>query len=440
MRSRTTLTLLAIGVALAGSALRAQAAPRTKDADSTQQQTQPLRVYLDCQTMGCDRDFFVTEIAFVTWTRDRTDADIHLLVTALETGSGGLQYTLQFIGQRRFATHADTLLTGTRSDATSDDRRRALTRTAKQVLARYAAATSVAAALDVTYTAPAISSTAATVRDPWNLWVYRINSHGFFTGESQTKSSSLSGSLNASRTTEQWKISLGANINYRQSNYTFADSSTSVFIQRSSTANLRIVKSLTDHWSAGLNGSVGHAEFNNQDWFAGGRGSIEYNFFPWKDATSHQFVAIYAIGPTAYRYISQTIYLKTSETLLQHQFILANTTTERWGSIDLSASASQYLHDLSKTNYSLGGSVDIRLAKGLSFNVGGSASSVHDQLFLARGDLSVADILTRQRALATSFSYFTFVGVSYTFGSIYNAIVNPRLDKLFNSGSFSFSF
>ena len=440
MRYRTIVTLFLLAMAPAVHALSAQVEVRKMETDSTKLQAQPLRVYLDCQTMGCDRDFFVTEIAFVTWTRDRTDADIHLLVTALETASGGLQYTLQFIGQRRFATHADTLIAGTNADATSDDRRRALTRTAKQVLARYAAATSVAAALDVTYSAPAITSTAATVRDPWNLWVYRINSNGFFSGESQTKSSNLSGSLNASRTTEQWKISLGANVNYRQSNYTFADSSTSIFIQRSSSANLRIVKSLTTHWSAGLNASAGHAEFNNQDWFAGGRSSIEYNFFPWKEATSHQFVAIYAVGATAYRYISETIYLKTRETLVQHQFILANTTTERWGSIDLSASASQYLHDLSKTNYSLGGSVDIRLAKGLSLNVGGSASSVHDQLFLARGDLSVADILTRQRALATSFSYFTFVGVSYTFGSIYNAIVNPRLDKLFNSGSFSFFF
>ena len=440
MRCRTIVTVLVLGMALAAPALRAQTAARKTEADSTQQQSQPLRVYLDCQTMGCDRDFFVTEIAFVTWTRDRTDADIHLLVTALETGSGGLQYTMRFIGQRRFASHADTLRTGTNPDATDDDRRRALARTFKQVLARYAAATSVAGALDVTYSAPAISSSAATVRDPWNLWVYRINSNGFFSGESQAKSSNLSGSLTASRTTEQWKISLGANVSYRQSSYTFADSSTSVFIQRSSGANLRVVKSLTGHWSAGLNANVGHAEFNNQDWFTGGRGSIEYNFFPWKEATSHQFVAIYAVGPTAYRYITQTIYLKTSETLMQHQFILANETTARWGSVDLSASFSQYLHDLSKTNASLGGSVNVRLAKGLSLNIGGSASSVHDQLFLARGNLSVADILTRQRALATSFSYFTFVGVSYTFGSIYNTIVNPRLDKLFSGSGFSFFF
>ncbi|HVT41311.1 MAG TPA: hypothetical protein VHE78_19900 [Gemmatimonadaceae bacterium] len=436
MRRRLTITLLAAGLALGAPALRAQA-PR---ADTAGQQAERLRAFLDCQTMGCDRDFFVTEIAFVNWTRDRADADIHVLVTALTTASGGLQYTVQFIGQRRFASHADTLLTGVTPNSTNDEQRRALARTIKQVLVRYAAATAAAAHLDVTYDAPAATSASPTARDPWNLWVYRLGSHGFFNGESRTKSASLSGNLSASRTTDRWKLSLGADLNYRQSNYTFSDSSSSVFIQRSSSANFRLVRSLTSHWSAGLNANVGHAEFNNQDLSMGVRASIEYNFYPWKQATQHQFVAIYAIGPSHNRYIAETIYLKTAETLAQHQFILANTTTERWGSVDLTASVSQYLHDRSKANASLGGSVNINLAKGLSVNIGGSASSVHDQLFLERGTLSVQDILTRQRALATSFSYFSFLGLSYTFGSIYNTIVNPRLDKLTGGGqSFFFS-
>jgi hypothetical protein len=437
MRRRLTISLLTAGLALVAPALRAQAAP---PADTARQPVERLRAYLDCQTMGCDRDFFVTEIAFVNWTRDRADADIHVLVTTLMTASGGMQYTVQFIGQRRFASHADTLVTGVNPNSTNDDQRRALARTFKHVLVRYAAATPAAAHLDVTYDAPAATSASTNARDPWNLWVYRIGSNGFFNGESQTKSSSISGNLSASRTTERWKISLGADVNYRQSNYTFSDSTTSVFIQRSSSTNFRVVRSLTDHWSVGFNANVGHAEFNNQDLYTGARASIEYNFYPWKQATQHQFVAIYAIGPSYNRYIAETIYLKTAETLAQHQFILANTTTERWGSVDLTASVSQYLHDRSKSNASLGGSVNINLTKGLSVNIGGSASSVHDQLFLERGNLSVQDILTRQRALATSFSYFSFLGLSYTFGSIYNTIVNPRLDKLLGGGqSFFFS-
>lgn len=423
----------------ASTAICASLGAQSGRSDTTRAADQALRVYLDCQTMGCDRDFFVTEIAFVNWTRDRADADIHVLITSLETGSGGLQYSTQFIGQKRFASHADTIVTSLPPNSPDDDARRLLARTLKHVLVRYATTTSAFSHLDITYDAPAAATASAKARDPWDFWVFRIGGNGFFQGESQTSSSNLSGNLSATRTTEQWKVSIGANFNYQQSNYKFDDGTSSLYIQRSSSASARLVRSLTDHWSAGANANLGKSEYNNQTFYAGARASIEYNFFKWKDATQHQFVAIYAIGPSYNKYDQQTIYFKDTETLAQHQFILANTTKERWGSVDLSASFSQYLHDLSKTNASLGGQVNVNITKGLSLNVGGSASSVHDQLFLARGSLSEGDILTRQRALATSFSYFSFVGISYTFGSIFNTIVNPRLDRLSGGSNFSFS-
>ena len=417
--------------------LRAQG---TSPGDSAPTGGERLRVFLDCHEMGCDRDFFVVEIAFVSWTRDRADADIHLLVTSLATGSGGTQFTIEFIGQRRFASHADTISIAVPPNATDDDTRRSLAQTFKHVLVRYATTTSAAAHLNVVFDVPANASAAPKTPDPWDLWVFRMSGNGFFNGESQTRAANLSGSLSASRTTETWKVSVGANMNYNESAYTFDDGTSSRYVSRSSGANLRIVRSVTDHWSAGANANIGRSEYNNQDFFAGARASIEYNFFKWKEATQHQFVAIYALGPTYNKYDQETIYFKTSEVLPQHQFILANTTKARWGSVDLSASVSQYLHDPSKTNASFGGQVDIRITKGLSVNVGGSASSVHDQLSLARGTLTPGEILTRQRALATSFSYFSFVGLSYTFGSIYNTIVNPRLDKLSGGSSFFFSF
>lgn len=423
-------------LALPALRLPAQAAPGSRE---TPQQGASVRVYLDCQASGCAHDYFVTEIAFVEFTRDRVDADIHLLITQLSTGGGGTQYTLRIVGQRRFAGRVDTLLTGVGADATSDDRRRAVVRMSKLALVRYAAATPAAQQIDISYNAPvsAPNDGSKAKADPWNLWVYRINSNGSFNSESETKSGSISGSVTASRTTEQWKLSFGASFDYNQSSYSFADSTTSTFVQRSSSANLRIVRTLTGNWSAGLNANISHSEYNNQDLSTGAQASIEYNFFPWKEATHRQLVAIYAIGPTYNRYIAETIYLQTSETLAQHQFILAHTTTQPWGSVDVQASFSQYLHDLSKTNLSLGGGLNVRIAKGFSVNVFGSVSSVHDQLFLARGDLSVADILTRQRALATSFSFFGNVGFSYTFGSIFDTIVNPRLNRLSGSGSSS---
>ena len=418
------------------AAIGAQATPNP----GPDAQAQQVRVFLDCQTMGCDRDFFQTEITFVDWTRDRADAEVHLLVTARETGSGGLQYTTQFIGLKRFASHADTIVTTVPPNSTDDDRRRTLARTFTHVLVRYATTTSAASRLNVVYTAPAAAAATVKTRDPWNLWVFRASGNGFFNGESQAKSANLHGNLSASRTTAELKVSIGATMSYNESRYTFDDGSKSTYIQRSSGATFRMVRSMTDHWSAGLSANAGHSEYNNQDFFGAARASVEYNFFPWKESTQHQFVAIYAIGPTYNRYVEETIYFKHTETLPQHQLILANETKERWGSVDLSASFSQYLQDVSKTNASLGGSVDVRLFKGLSVNIGGSVSSVHDQLYLARGSLSPGEVLTRQRALATSFSYFSFVGLSYTFGSIYNTIVNPRLDKISGGQSFMFSF
>jgi hypothetical protein len=35
-------------------------------------------------------------------------------------------------------------------------------------------------------------------------------------------------------------------------------------------------------------------------------------------------------------------------------------------------------------------------------------------------------VLVNQRQLATSYRYYVFFGVSYTFGSIFSPIVNPR--------------
>jgi hypothetical protein len=70
--------------------------------------------------------------------------------------------------------------------------------------------------------------------------------------------------------------------------------------------------------------------------------------------------------------------------------------------------------------------VELRLKKGLSLNVGGGGSWIRDQIYLPAGDATTEEILVRQRQLATSYSYSVYFGVSYTFGSIFNNVVNPR--------------
>jgi hypothetical protein len=74
----------------------------------------------------------------------------------------------------------------------------------------------------------------------------------------------------------------------------------------------------------------------------------------------------------------------------------------------------------------LNGYVSVRIIKGLSVRVGGAAARVNDQLSLVKGEASEADILLQLQELQTSYSLEGELAITYTFGSIYNNIVNPR--------------
>src|SRR5262249_45463536 len=89
-----------------------------------------VSVFLDCGFM-CDEEFIHTEMKYINWVRDRTAADVHLLVTTEGTGGGGTQFTLAFLGLQRFAGRGDTLHVSSSPTATSDETRQALVRVMK---------------------------------------------------------------------------------------------------------------------------------------------------------------------------------------------------------------------------------------------------------------------------------------------------------------------
>ena len=98
-----------------------------------------------------------------------------------------------------------------------------------------------------------------------------------------------------------------------------------------------------------------------------------------------------------------------------------------WGTAQTDFDFSQFLSAPSKYRLTVSGEIDIRLTKGLSLNLDGSSSFIRDQLYLSKGDATAEEILSRQRQLATGYRYSLSVGISYTFGSIFNNIVNTRM-------------
>ena len=68
----------------------------------------------------------------------------------------------------------------------------------------------------------------------------------------------------------------------------------------------------------------------------------------------------------------------------------------------------------------------MNVVKGLSVNLYGRYSIIHDQLNLPKGDITDEQLLLQKNELATQYTFWSSIGISYTFGSIYNNIVNSR--------------
>lgn len=407
-------------LSLACGTLRAQedAAPR-------------LRVYLDCRTSDCDRNYFITELPFVAWTQDRLDAEVHALITSLGTASGGDEYTLALFGQRRLEGRGDTLVTSMPPNSTQDARRQELARVLRIGLAPFALRVGAGGSLDVrALDASDDAPGATTLADPWNLWVYRLSIEGDSEAESRSREYSVQGSATASRVTERLKVVVDLDYEYEANSFTLSSGETRYFALREVDWSARVVRSVSDHWSLGVGAGMGLDEFRNQDAWAGADLGIEYNLFPWREATRRQLVFIAAAGARHFDYGEETIFLRESESRPLAQAVIAGETRQPWGSLDASLRHVQYLHDLRRFSLAFDGRASIRLTRGLALTVEAFGEKVNDQLYLPRGDATDDEVLTRQRALATAYRYGGSVGVSFTFGSIFNTIVNPRFDRV----------
>ena len=400
-----------------------------QDVAADTESTETIRVFTDCQTR-CDTDHFRREIEFVHHVRDQRDADVHVLITRQNTGAGGSRYDLEFIGRRRFAGMTDTLRFVTAETDTEQEVREGLTRTLALGLVRFAASTRAGRRLRIGYDAE--EETVAEEQrtdDPWNYWVFRVSFSSFFSGETSSRFLNLFGSTSASRITDASKLRLSVDGSYSESTFDIDSTTTITSIRRSYGGRGLFVLSLSPHWSAGIQSTASSSTFRNFDLSISVTPALEYNFFPYSESTRRQFRFLYSVGLAYFDYTEETIFDKLSETLPKHSLEIAYEVTQPWGSTDVTLIASQFLNDVSKNRVTLRGDLSLRVFRGLSLNLGGRASHIADQLSLPKGDLTDEDILLRERERATNFSYSGRIGLSYSFGSVFSNVVNPRFGR-----------
>lgn len=412
---KTTIPLLTMMLAV--NLIAAQAPPDT----TATAQKDALNIYLDCDS-HCDFDYIRTEIPYVNYVRDRKEAQLHVLITTQRTGSGGREHALSLIGQHHFAGLNDTLRYVSQQTDTDDTIRKGLVRVLKIGLVRYVSKTPFVERLAVTYDKPASES---KVNDKWDYWVFSFSTHGYFNGEKSARFISLFGDLSARRVTAALKISLQVYGNYNESSFDLGPRTISSF-SRSKGGSALLVKSLGEHWSVGGYGNVYSSTYSNIKSAGDFSPALEYNLFPYSQSTRRQLRLLYMPGWNYRSYEEITIYEKREETLFDESLELSLESKQTWGTVEASLEGSHYLHDFSKNRLELYGQLSLQLFKGVSFELYGSFSLIHDQLSLPQGGATPEEILLQRKQLATQYNYFGSIGVSYTFGSIYNNVVNPR--------------
>ena len=380
-----------------------------------------VRIFLDCQS--CDMNYTREQITFVNFVRDVKEAQVYILITQQNAGSGGSQFTFSFQGLENFRGMNDTLVYTSNPDETSPIVREKKTNMLQLGLMRYVAKTPVFSEIEIKHNSELEQE---QVVDKWNNWVFAISTEPQFQSEESDKQFELRNSLNITKVTPDIKIELEMDQNYSQRRVIDDEGGDTTYVSNEFQGDNLFVKSLGEHWSAGIKWNIGSSTRENYDLRTDLLPSLEYNLFPYSEATHRQLRFLYSVGIQYNNYVDSTIYNQVDESLLKQELNIAFQVQEKWGSINLALLGSTYLNDFSKNRLELISSLNLRIFKGLNLQIFGGVAYLNDQINLKKGGISEADRLLELRELSTQYRIQGGIGLSYTFGSIYNNVVNPR--------------
>ena len=262
--------------------------------------------------------------------------------------------------------------------------------------------------------------------DPWNYWVFRSEVGGKMENEDSRKLEETWTSFSANRVTEDWRLGVG--IDYKQKNRQFLLEDGSKLDDNTSRNSITAaaIKSLSPNWSVGLGASGQQSTYRNLD-LSQRCCCVGVQHFPLSIVSGESIDLGLLLGATNYSYEQTTIFGLLEETRVDHGVFAELDIAQTWGDASIALRSAQMLDDPSLYRVTVGGNLNYRIARGLSVSVWGESSLVKDQIYLANDDASTSDIILGSAALNTDTETKIGISLRYTFGSIYNNIVNNRL-------------
>jgi hypothetical protein len=184
-----------------------------------------------------------------------------------------------------------------------------------------------------------------------------------------------------------------------------------------------------EHWAAGVKASANSSTRLNQYLTLRFGPAVEFSVFPYSEFTRKQLTIQYAVRWNSFEYEEETLYNKTEEIQYDQSLAITYEVTQPWGSASASIEGACYFSDFDKNHLNINTRWDIRLFRGFSLDISGGYSRIYDQLYIANRGYTDDEILLRLKRLETAYDYNFRIGFSYTFGSIFNTVVNPRLQE-----------
>jgi hypothetical protein len=389
-----------------------------------------LKLFLNCaQSWFCYEDYIKTELSAFDFVRDRFQSDVEMLVIRQDGSNGGSMYTIEMVGHGgNLESMRDTLKFSTNQSDTDDIIRTKLAKILKLGLVRFAVKSSANDAITLDFKKRS-QAELTKQQDPWDYWIFNTELWANMEGESNYFRLFAEGNLSVRRITDDSKTVFRFSYGRNQSQYTVKEERFSATTERWSAFG-QYVKSLDEHWSVGATYFGEHSIFRNLQYAQRITPALEYNLFPYSENTRRQLRFVYEVGFQHLQYIQETVYSKMQEGRPMQRVSVITDVNQQWGSINIVLRGMNFLDNFSQHRFTIDSRLNLRLVEGLSLNLWGSGALIRDQISLAKADVNQSTALLQGQQLPTAFSYWTAIGVSYTFGSIFNSVVNPRMGQI----------
>ena len=385
-------------------------------------QSDKIKVFLNCP---CDNDFIKQNTLIFDYVRDRTLSDIEVFVFQITNAGGGRSFSFEYKGKNNFQNLENQISTDIPKNFTFIETREILLKTYKLGIVYFMQNIDYQNQLDITFLDKEFESDELS-SDKWKNWVFEVSGSFNFENEKSIKEEEINLGADVDRVTEMWRIR--SDFNLKRSVKFFSGDEESYNSERER-ANFSgsVVRSLSSHFSTGVFGSYLKDTFLNYKSSVNFSPALEYNFIPYSEVLTKEITLAYKIGYNFYEYFEKTIYGFNNQQMFNQSLTLNLRYREKWGSIYSYLVASQFVDQPDQNRLTFNNYINLRVFRGLSLRISGNFQLIRDQINLPKGEASIEDLLLRQRQISTNFQNRVSLGLSYTFGSIFNNIVNTRL-------------